>query len=130
VSARGTSGTISAVSSVLIVDDSAEFRAAARALLELEGWVLAGEASSGREALEIAERLRPDVVLLDVGLPDIDGFAVAEELAHRADGVRVVLCSTHPRRTFRDRLTSAPVAGFIAKDELEGGALAAVLAGC
>ena len=66
---------------MLIVDDHADFRASARALLEAEGFEVIGEAADGREAIAEVRRLRPDVVLLDIQLPDQDGFAVAERLA-------------------------------------------------
>ncbi len=75
---------------VLIVDDHPSFRASARVLLEAEGFDVIGEAADGTSGIEEASRLRPDLVLLDVQLPDIDGFDVASRLtngngpAHRA----------------------------------------------
>ncbi len=66
--------------SVLIVDDHPSFRASARMLLECEGYTVVGEAADGAAALSEAARLSPDVVLLDVGLPDIDGFEVTRRL--------------------------------------------------
>ena len=73
---------------VLIVDDHEAFRQSASALLEAEGFDVVGQAADGPEAIAEAERLRPEVVLLDIQLPDLDGFAVAERLAacpmHRA----------------------------------------------
>src|SRR3954447_25222239 len=71
--------------SVLIVDDHAPFRAQARALLEAEGFTVAGEAPDGAAAIESVRRSRPDVVLLDVQLPGPDGFVVAERLAAETD---------------------------------------------
>ena len=79
----------------LVVDDHAGFRAAARRLLESEGWIVVGEAADGAAALMAAASLRPDMVLLDIGLPDIDGFEVAEGLA--GSPVDVVL-ALEPRR--------------------------------
>ena len=66
---------------IVVVDDHPTFRATACALLEAEGFVVVGEAADGRSALEVIERLAPDVVLLDVQLPDIDGFEVAARVA-------------------------------------------------
>ena len=73
---------------MLIVDDHDGFRASARALLEAEGFAVVGDAADGAGAVAAAERLRPDVVLLDVQLPDVDGFAVAERLAGRPQAAR------------------------------------------
>ena len=70
---------------VLIVDDHAGFRGFARRLLEAGGFVVVGEVGDGVSALAAVERLRPELVLLDVMLPDTDGFTVAEQLATQAD---------------------------------------------
>jgi DNA-binding NarL/FixJ family response regulator len=112
---------------VLIVDDHGSFRSFAHALLVSDGFDVVGEAEDGASAVAAALRLRPDVVLLDVQLPDTDGFAVAERLARMADPPQVVLISTREAASFRRRLASAPARGFIAKDELTGDALAALL---
>ena len=115
--------------SVLIVDDHAEFRAGARALLEVDGFEVLGEAPDGESALEAARRLRPQVVLLDVQLPGIDGFCVADRLAAGDDPPIVVLTSSRAAEAFRRRLDEAEsVRGFIAKAELSGECLSALLA--
>jgi DNA-binding NarL/FixJ family response regulator len=113
--------------SVLIVDDHDGFRAGARELLEADGFMVLGEAADGRTAVEATRRLRPDVVLLDVQLPDFDGFAVAERLAAHADPPTVVLISSRSREAYRRRLASSPARGFIPKTELSGECLAALL---
>ena len=113
--------------SVLIVDDHDAFRASARALLERHGFDVVGDAADGETALAAAERLRPDVVLLDVQLPGLDGFEVAERLAATATAPRVVLISSRARSAYELRLPRAPVAGFLGKHELTGPALAALL---
>jgi CheY-like chemotaxis protein len=112
---------------VVIVDDHAEFRESASALLEAEGFAVIGAAADGDEAIAAVERLRPQVVLLDIQLPDMDGFAVAERLAARPDPPRIVLISSREAATYGPRLEAAAAQGFIAKRELSGSALAAVV---
>ena len=114
-------------STVLIVDDHAAFRASARALLEADGFVVVGEAADDREALDQAGALRPDVVLLDIQLPAADGFEVADRLAAEGGGAQVVLVSSHDAATYGPRLAAARARGFIAKRNLSGAALAALL---
>jgi DNA-binding NarL/FixJ family response regulator len=111
---------------VLIVDDHAGFRAAARALLEAGGFNVLGEAADGASALAAVAKLQPEIVLLDVQLPDLDGFAVAERLA--SDGVpsAIVLISSRDVSSFRRRLAANPGWSFIPKSELTGEALSAV----
>ena len=111
--------------SLLIVDDHAGFRAAARRLLEADGWDVVGEAADGAGALAAARALRPDVILLDIGLPDVDGFAIAEQLA--GGPARVILVSSRDRAAYGDRIGLSPVAGFIEKDRLDGDRVRAVL---
>jgi DNA-binding NarL/FixJ family response regulator len=113
---------------VVIVDDHAGFRSSARALLEAEGFDVVGEAGDGLSALAVIGRLHPRVVLLDVQLPDIDGFEVAERLAGAGDPAAVVLVSTRDASAYRRRLARSPARGFIAKSELSGDALAALVA--
>jgi DNA-binding NarL/FixJ family response regulator len=112
---------------VLIVDDHAGFRTAARALLEAEDFDVVGEAEDGAGAVAAAARLRPEIVVLDIQLPDLDGFAVAERLA--SDGVpsAIVLVSSRDVTSFRRRLAANPAWSFIPKSELSGEALAAAL---
>ena len=113
--------------SVLIVDDHNDFRASARALLELKGFEVIGGVEDGEAALEAVARLRPDVVLLDIQLPGIDGFEVAARLAAADGPPRVVLISSRHRTAYEARLPRAPIAGFLGKHELTGAALAALL---
>lgn len=111
---------------VLIVDDHATFRRNARLLLEAEGYEVIGEAEDGRSALSQAESLEPDVVLLDVFLPDIDGFEVASELTGRGLAV-VVLTSSRDGRDFGALVAESGARGFIPKTELSGASLAALV---
>src|SRR4051794_6652998 len=96
---------------VLIVDDHAGFRVRARELLEADGFEIVGEAADGESAVQAAHGLRPDVVLLDIQLPGIDGFAVAELLAAGADPPAVVLISSRGADTYRRRLRASPARG-------------------
>jgi DNA-binding NarL/FixJ family response regulator len=114
--------------SVLIVDDHAGFRLSARRILEVDGYEIVGEAGNGRSAIEAARRLEPDIVLLDVNLPDLDGFEVAREIAKEPGAPAIVLTSSHDREDFGDLLPASRAAGFVAKDELCGAAVAALVA--
>jgi DNA-binding NarL/FixJ family response regulator len=109
---------------VLIVDDHEAFRRAARAMLEAAGFPVVGEAGNGQSALATAERLEPAIVLLDIQLPDIDGFEVAERLAARASSPAVVLTSSRAASAYRRRLADSSARGFISKEELSAAAVA------
>ena len=112
---------------VLIVDDHAEFRASARALLEGEGYAVVGEAANGVEALSELARLAPEIVLLDIQLPGPDGFDVAEQIAVAAGSHAVILISSREAAAYGPRLAAAPVAGFIPKHALSGEVLASLV---
>jgi DNA-binding NarL/FixJ family response regulator len=112
---------------VLIVDDQEGFRRVARALLEGEGYEVCGEAADGRSALTEADRLKPSLVLLDIQLPDVDGFEVCRRLAETLEPPAVVLISSRTASSYRRRLAASPARGFITKAELSGDALAALV---
>ena len=114
---------------VLIVDDHPSFRASARMLLEAEGFDVIGEAEDGESALEAVRTLHPDVVLLDVQLPGIDGIEVAARLtANGADGgPAIVLTSSRDLADLGPVRDRCDVRGFIPKAELSGAALEALL---
>jgi DNA-binding NarL/FixJ family response regulator len=114
---------------VLVVDDHPSFRRFATKLLQAGGFDVVGEAQDGRAALAKARRLRPDLVLLDVLLPDMSGFAVAEALAADSSRPLVVLVSSRSRSELAAALGESPVDGFIAKKDLSAQALAAVVDG-
>lgn len=113
---------------VLIVDDHAGFRSAARALLEAEGFCVIAESATGGEAIEAAGRLHPTVVLLDIGLPDLDGIEVAGRLTSVADAPTVVLTSSRDSCDYRPFIESCGARGFIPKAELSGEAVALLAA--
>ena len=112
---------------VLIVDDHADFRRSASDLLEAEGFAVVGAAADAREAVELTLDMRPEIVLLDVQLPDRDGFAVAAQLAEDIEPPQVVLISSRDAAAYGRRIAEAPVRGFIAKRDLTGPALAALV---
>ena len=113
---------------VLIVDDHATFRQAARLLLESEGFEIVGEADDGRSALEQTAALGPDVILLDVQLPDIDGFEVATRVTKLSRPPAVVLVSSHDSGDFGSLVGTCGARGFVAKADLSGARLRALLA--
>ena len=113
--------------SLLIVDDHDGFRRFARQLLTADGFDVTGDAPDGESALEAVGRLHPDVVLLDVQLPGIDGFEVAQRLAEGPDAPVVVLTSIRDASDYGTRLQAAPVSGFLPKQELSGTALCAAM---
>jgi DNA-binding NarL/FixJ family response regulator len=113
--------------SVLIVDDHPSFRASARMLLEAEGFTVVGEAEDGMSGLEAVAALHPDVVLLDVHLPDINGFEVAARLTANGGSPAIVLTSSRDVEDLGFLAGRDGVRGFIPKSELSGPALEALL---
>ena len=112
---------------ILIVDDHNAFRRSASALLQAQGFEVIGAAVDGADAIEQAARLHPDVVLLDIQLPDLDGFAVAEQLASGPDPPRIVLTSSRERAAYGPRLHATQARGFLPKRSLSGTSLAALI---
>ena len=110
---------------VLVVDDHKAFRASARRLLELDGFRVVGEAVDAESALRLARQLDPDLVLLDVGLPDRSGFDVADELG--AGRASVVLVSSRAPADVGARAKRSGAVGFIPKERLSGEAITALL---
>jgi DNA-binding NarL/FixJ family response regulator len=105
---------------VLIVDDHPSFRATARLLLESEGFEVIGEAADGAAGLREARALAPDLVLLDVQLPDIDGFEVASQLTSEGAGPQIVLTSSRDEADFGPLVAASGARGFVPKAELSG----------
>jgi CheY-like chemotaxis protein len=113
----------------LIVDDNAEFLAAARELLHRQGVSVVGVASTGSEALQRADELRPDVALVDIDLGTESGFDVARVLAEAAsfEPLPVVFISTYAEKDFEDLIAASPAVGFVSKSDLSGKAISAAL---
>jgi DNA-binding NarL/FixJ family response regulator len=113
---------------VLIVDDHEGFRTCARRTLELDGWEVVGEAPDGASGIEAAGRLAPALVLLDIGLPDFNGFEVAARLRTNRTAAAIVFISTHDAADFGGLPRDSHALGFLPKAELSGAALAGLLA--
>jgi DNA-binding NarL/FixJ family response regulator len=108
---------------VVIVDDHPSFRSSARMLLESDGFEVVGEAATGEEGVDVALELRPDLVLLDVNLPDIDGFEVATRITADPTHPRVILTSSRDSTDFGPLVEKSGALGFVPKSELSGAAL-------
>jgi DNA-binding NarL/FixJ family response regulator len=108
---------------LLIVDDNPGFRRLARRLLEADGYDVVGVACDGGGALAAAGELVPEVVLLDVNLPDASGFAVAAQLARERPELAVLLTSTRGRPDFEELALANGARGFVSKDDLSGAEL-------
>ena len=112
---------------VLIVDDHAAFRTTARRLLEGEGYDVVGEAEDAATALAVAQQTQPELVLLDVQLPDLDGFELTDRLIALDPEVQVVLTSSRDVEDYGRYVEGSAARGFVPKAELSGASLAAVL---
>jgi len=108
---------------LLLVDDDANFRRLARRLLEADGYDVVGSARDATEGLRLAGELAPDVMLVDVNLPDASGFELAARLGREHPGTTVLLTSTYSRGDFEQLARSAGADGFVPKDELSGAEL-------
>jgi two-component system, chemotaxis family, chemotaxis protein CheY len=113
---------------VLIVDDNRAFRAAARQLLERGGFIVVAEAGDGLEGLRAAKKHAPELAIVDVQLPDLDGFAVAERLRDFEPAPRVILTSSLDGADFGALVASSSALGFIPKAELSTRAIETLLA--
>ena len=109
------------------MDDHPSFRASARMLLEGEGYEVVGEAEDGLSAMSVARKLLPDVVLLDVHLPDLDGFEVARRMTANGSVPAIVLVSSRAREDVGSLVADSGALGFITKSELSGLALEELL---
>jgi len=112
---------------VLIVDDHPSFRASARRMLEADGYEVVGEAADGTSAIDATRELQPDLVLLDIRLPDVDGLQVAERLAANGAAPAIVLTSSRERSDFGAEIDAGSAHGFIPKSELTAEAIALLI---
>jgi two-component system, NarL family, nitrate/nitrite response regulator NarL len=111
----------------LLVDDNGHFRVAARDLLQREGIEVVGVAATGKEALELAEELRPDVALVDIDLGEESGFDVARRLVEATGKESVVLISTYAEGDFADLIAASPAVGFLSKSDLSARSIYGIL---
>ncbi|MGB2852791.1 MAG: response regulator transcription factor [Solirubrobacterales bacterium] len=112
---------------VLIVDDHPGFRSSARRMLESGGFAVVGEAGDGEDGIAAVEDLAPELVLLDVQLPGIDGFEVSRTLAARERGPDVILTSTREISDFGGLVAESGARGFISKGDLTPNSLKELL---
>lgn len=111
----------------LIVDDNETFLASAARLLSAQGLEVVGRALSGTEALRLAQRLEPDLALVDVQLGDEDGFELARRLAANAHATRVILISSHSRDELGELVEDSPAVGFVPKPALGADSISKLL---
>ena len=107
----------------LLVDDNDAFLKAASVLLEREGVTVAGVASTISDALQQIDALRPDVILIDIGLGDESGFDLARCVARNGSSATVIMISTRAEADYADLIADSPAVGFLAKSELSGGGI-------
>jgi DNA-binding NarL/FixJ family response regulator len=112
---------------VLVVDDHPSFRRSASALLVAEGYDVVAEAEDGASAVALVNEVEPDLVLLDVQLPDMDGFAVAERLLADDPELEIVLVSSRDGSSYGPLIEASGARGFLAKGDLSGQALERLL---
>jgi CheY-like chemotaxis protein len=115
--------------SVLVVDDDARFRGLAARMLTFQGMIVIGQVGTVTEAIQVAGALRPDAVLVDIGLPDGDGLMLARHLAALPWRPRIVLTSADRDATTHEKALDAGAVAFVAKDDLPDESLARLLAG-
>ena len=120
---------MTAMETVVVVDDNAAFRRQARALLEAGGLAVVGEAGTVADGIAVIEAVRPRVALVDIGLPDGDGFDVAAAASRSFESaeVAVILISSRGRSAYSVRLAASPATAFLSKDDLSAEAVRACL---
>ena len=102
---------------VLLVDDHRLFRSGVRAMLkDAARYDIVGEASNGREAVELAEKLLPDLILMDIAMPMLNGIEATRQISRKAPGARILIISMHSDPAYVQQALSAGAAGFVLKD--------------
>ncbi|HSB69952.1 MAG TPA: response regulator transcription factor [Candidatus Methylomirabilis sp.] len=111
---------------ILLADDHPTVRQHVRALLEEEGYEVVGEAPDGRDAVQFARRLQPDLAILDVSMPRLNGFAAAEEILRETPQMRVLLLTVHAEPGYLQRAVRAGIRGYVLKSQMPDDLLAAI----
>lgn len=114
--------------SIAIIDDNSGFRASARRVLEDQGYVVAAEAADGSSGVDAVKSSEVEIAIVDIQLPDFDGFEVARRICAGESPPAVVLVSSRDRADFGSLVDRSPARGFIAKSDLSGASLQAVVA--
>ena len=105
---------------VLIVDDQEAFRSAARLVVELtDGFDVAGEAATGEDGVSMADSLRPDLILMDINMPGIDGLEATRRITRAHPGMKVVVFSTYEANEYESRALDAGAIAFVPKADFE-----------
>jgi DNA-binding NarL/FixJ family response regulator len=112
---------------ILIVDDHAVVRRGVRALLESQThWEVAGEATTGREAVDAAKRLRPDIVVMDLSLPELNGLDAARQILKDSPGTEVLVLTMHHSEELARNALQAGARGYVLKSDADQNLIAAV----
>jgi|SRR5579863_3716698 len=112
---------------ILIVDDSTLMRKTIRQVIEREsGWQVCGEASNGAEAVSAVERLRPDIVVLDLSMPIMDGIEAAIQIKKLSPQMRLLMFTSYPTRSIEEAARSVGIEAFVAKNDGDKGLLEAL----
>lgn len=114
---------------LLVADDHTLVRQGIRKILEAQpGWTVVGEAGNGRDAVRMAVELQPDVVILDIGMPLLNGVEAVQQITRRAPSMRVLVVSMHAADVYVTRAVRAGAVGYILKDSADADLLHAVTA--
>jgi CheY-like chemotaxis protein len=111
----------------VIVDDDEEFLKVAQALLERDGVTVAGVANNSAEAVQRAQALQPDFVLIDIRLGPESGFEAARRLAGNGHSAALIMISTHAGEDYAELIAESPATGFLPKSKLSAAAIRRIL---
>ena len=112
---------------ILLVDDHEVVRRGLRALLETHpGWIVCGEAADGRAAVDLAQKLAPDIVVMDIGMPQLNGFDATRQILERTRGIEVLVLSVHDSEQMVREVIGAGARGYVLKSDAGRDLLAAV----